>query len=101
MLCASVRCRPVGVVGDLCLVAELRRGCLQRPIIVNGLAENAITMIGLCEGPHEMRERQQYDRLHGNQETLETCGINVSVRTPEVMLRLQQWSLAGCRPLLH
>jgi hypothetical protein len=56
---------------DLCLVAELRKGYIQPPSIANGLAENVITMIGPCEDPHEMRERQQYDRPLGIHETLE------------------------------
>jgi hypothetical protein len=95
----SVKHRQVGVAGELCPVVEPQRGCLQRLSIANGLAENVITMIGLCEDPHGMRERHQYDHPHGTQETLEIREIRVSVRTPEVILRLREWSLAGCRPV--
>lgn len=103
MLHVSVRHRQVGAVGDRYLVAEHPRGCLQRPIIVNGLAENAITitMSGLCEHLREMGERLRYDRPHGIQETLTMHGIHASVLTPEVILRLQQRSLVGCRLLHH
>jgi len=52
-------------------VAELPRGCLQRPSIANGLVENVIMMIGLCEDPHEIRERQQYGHLLGIHTILE------------------------------
>jgi len=99
MLHVNVRRRQVGAVGDRYLVAEHPRGCLQRPNIANGLAENAITitMSGLCGHLREMGERLRYDRPHGIQEIPTMRGIHVSVLIPEVILHLQQRSLAGCR----
>jgi hypothetical protein len=70
MPAVCVRLRLVGA-HDLCLAAELQKGYLQPPSIANGLAENVIMMIGLCEDPHEIRERQQYGHLLGIHTTLE------------------------------
>jgi hypothetical protein len=70
MLHVCVKLRLVGA-HDLCLVVELRRGCLQPQSIANGLAENVTTMIGLCEDLHEMRERQQYGHPPGIHAILE------------------------------
>lgn len=65
-----MRLRLVGA-HDLCLAAELQKGYLQPPSIANGLVENVIMMIGLCEDPHEIRERQQYGHLLGIHTILE------------------------------
>jgi hypothetical protein len=77
-----------------CLVAGLRRGCLQWLTLESGLEEKTESMMNdQCVHRLEMHEHRLYDRQHG---ILETPGINAIDPILEATLHRLQWSLDGC-----